>query len=124
MKTYVSIDSSVGRGTEFTFLYTGTTFTLDVVVISPSGVNYAADGPNGHDIKTSKQIAIVIKNETEVILVYITSDHYINMYSLIHFDIHDISTNSTVFIFQWMHFPANHFVNLTFVSTIQCRHIR
>ncbi|KAI0208410.1 Calcium-activated chloride channel regulator 1 [Lamellibrachia satsuma] len=62
----VSIDSSVGRDTEFTFSYTGTTFTLNVVVISPSGVNYTTDGPNGHDNEATKQMAIVIKNQTEI----------------------------------------------------------
>ncbi|KAK2175750.1 hypothetical protein NP493_711g03078 [Ridgeia piscesae] len=57
----MSIDSSVGRNTEFTFSYPGTTFTLDVVVISPSGVNYTA----GHDTKATKQLTIAI-NDTEV----------------------------------------------------------
>ena len=57
----VSIDSSVGRDTEFTFSYTGTTFTLDVEVISPSGVNYTA----GHETKAIKQMTIAI-NDTEV----------------------------------------------------------
>ena len=58
---YVSIDSSTGRNTEFTFSYPGTTFTLDVVVISPSGVNYTA----GHETKATKQMTIAIK-DTEV----------------------------------------------------------
>ena len=62
----MSIDSSVGRDTAFTFSYTGTTLTLDVVVISPSGVNYTTDGPNGQDNEASKQMAIVIKHQTEV----------------------------------------------------------
>ncbi|KAI0231358.1 hypothetical protein LSAT2_018261 [Lamellibrachia satsuma] len=62
----VSIDSSVGRDTEFTFSYTGTTFTLDVVVMSPSGVNYTTNGPNGQDNEATKQMVIVIKNQAEV----------------------------------------------------------
>ena len=62
----------------FTFTYTGTTFTLDVVVISPSGVNYTVHGPNGHDTKTTKQMTIVIKNETEVRFICIKSSHCIN----------------------------------------------
>ena len=57
----MAIDSSVGRDTEFTFSYTGTTFTLDVVVISPSGVNYTA----GRETKATKQLTIAI-NDTEV----------------------------------------------------------
>ncbi|KAI0208298.1 Calcium-activated chloride channel regulator 4A [Lamellibrachia satsuma] len=61
----VSIDSSIGRDTEFTFTYTGSTFPLDVLVTSPSGLNYTVDGPNGRHDSANKQLTISI-NETEI----------------------------------------------------------
>lgn len=66
MTQSVPIDSSVSRDTEFSFSYTGAIFMLDVVVISPSGVNYTVDGPNGQHVIATKQMTIAMKNETEV----------------------------------------------------------
>lgn len=65
---YVSIDSSVGRDTEFVFSYTGNAFSLDVFVTSPSGVNYTTNGPHGHKSDVTKQVTILF-NETEVMRV-------------------------------------------------------
>ena len=61
MNKSVSIDSSVGRDTEFTFSYVGPTFTLDVVVVSPSGNRHTA----GQESNITKQMAITI-NPAEV----------------------------------------------------------
>ena len=61
----VSIDSSIGRDTEFTFTYTGSTFPLDVLVTSPSGLEYTTIGPNGRHDTANKQVKISL-NETEV----------------------------------------------------------
>ena len=61
----VSIDSSIGRDTEFTFTYTGIRFPLDVFVTSPSGLRYTTDGPNGRHDTANKQVKISL-NETEV----------------------------------------------------------
>lgn len=61
---FVNVDPSVGRDTEFTFTYTGNVFTLDIFVISPSGVNYTANGPNGHTNTVTKQVTISF-NQTE-----------------------------------------------------------
>ena len=62
---FVSIDSSIGRDTAFTFSYTGSTFPLDVLVTSPSGRNYSGNGPNGRSDTAQKQVIISL-NETEV----------------------------------------------------------
>ena len=62
----VNVDSSIGRDTDFTFSYIGSDFKLDVVVISPSGVNYTADGPHSQNSVVSKKLTISIQNETEV----------------------------------------------------------
>ena len=62
----VSIDPSIGRDTEFMFTYTGSSFSLDVLVTSPSGVNYITDGPHGRTSNVTKQVTISF-NETEVI---------------------------------------------------------
>ncbi|KAI0208300.1 Calcium-activated chloride channel regulator 1 [Lamellibrachia satsuma] len=61
----VSIDSSIGRDTEFTFTYTGSTLPLDVLVTSPSGLEYTTVGPNGRHDTANKQVKISL-NETEV----------------------------------------------------------
>ncbi len=61
----VSIDSSIGRDTVFTFSYTGSTFPLDVLVTSPSGRNYTGNGPNGRSDPAQKQLTISFK-EAEV----------------------------------------------------------
>ena len=58
---YVSIDSSVGRDTEFVFSYVGTTFPLYVVVTSPTGQNYT-----GHSNDATKQMTISLNNTNEV----------------------------------------------------------
>lgn len=65
MKT-VSIDSSLGRDTSFTFSYTGTTFPLSVVVTSPRGRNYTADGPHSLRNNDTKQLTISPETPTEV----------------------------------------------------------
>ena len=61
---FVNVDSSVGRDTEFTFTYTGNAFNLHVVVMSPSGRNYTANGANAHTNRVTKQVTIAF-NETE-----------------------------------------------------------
>ena len=65
---FVNVDSSVGRDTEFTFTYTGNAFNLHVVVISPTGRNYTANGPNAHMNRVTKQVTIAF-NETEASIV-------------------------------------------------------
>lgn len=62
----VAIDSSVGRDTEFTFSYTGETFPLDVLVTSPSGINFTADSANSHDSQSARQLTITLSSATEV----------------------------------------------------------
>ena len=62
----VAFDSSIGRDTEFTFLYTGSSFKLDVVVTSPSGRNYSSNGPNSRHNDATKQLTISPGEVTEV----------------------------------------------------------
>ena len=62
----VAIDSSIGRDTEFTFLYTGSAFLLDVAVTSPSGRNYSSNGPNSRHNDVTKQLTISPGEVTEV----------------------------------------------------------
>ena len=64
---YVSIDSSVGRDTEFVFSYTGTTFPLYVVVTSPRGQNYT-----GLSNDATKQMVISLNatNEVKVLIIF------------------------------------------------------
>ncbi|KAI0230412.1 hypothetical protein LSAT2_019251 [Lamellibrachia satsuma] len=62
----VAIDSSIGRETEFTFLYTGSAFLLDVTVTSPSGRNYKSNGPNSRHNDVTKQLTISPGEVTEV----------------------------------------------------------
>ncbi|KAI0230406.1 Calcium-activated chloride channel regulator 3A-1 [Lamellibrachia satsuma] len=62
----VAFDSSIGRDTEFTFLYTGSSFKLDVVVTSPSGHNYSSNGPNSRHNDVTKQLTISPGEVTEV----------------------------------------------------------
>ncbi|KAI0219202.1 Calcium-activated chloride channel regulator 2, partial [Lamellibrachia satsuma] len=57
---YVSIDSSVGRDTEFVFSYVGTTLPLYVVVTSPTGQNYT-----GRSNDATKQMTISLNNTNE-----------------------------------------------------------
>ena len=61
----VNIDPSIGRDTEFVFTYSGSSFTLDVLVTSPSGVNYTTDGTHSHTNNVTKHVTISF-NETEV----------------------------------------------------------
>ncbi|KAK2180607.1 hypothetical protein NP493_436g02010 [Ridgeia piscesae] len=46
LRKHVSVDSSVGRDTEFVFSYTGRSFPLLVVVTSPNGRNYSSHQTN------------------------------------------------------------------------------
>ena len=61
----VHIDSSIGRETEFIFTYNGSSFTLDVIVTSPSGVDYTTNGTHSHINDVTKHVTISF-NETEV----------------------------------------------------------
>ncbi|KAK2180610.1 hypothetical protein NP493_436g02058 [Ridgeia piscesae] len=61
LKKHVSVDSSVGRGTEFVFSYTGGSFPLIVVVTSPNGHNYSSHQTND----ATKQMTISLNNTNE-----------------------------------------------------------
>ena len=61
----VTVDSSVGRDTKFTFSY-AQNWTLDVAVMSPSGVLYSASGQHGVNSVASETVTISVQNQTEV----------------------------------------------------------
>jgi len=63
----IGIDWSIGQETTFAFSYFGATnFTLDVVVISPSGARYTSGGPNSRILHHAKRMDIVIPDQAEV----------------------------------------------------------
>ena len=70
MTRSVGIDWSIGQETTFSFSYIGATnFTLDVLVISPSGARYASGGTNSHIIDYAKCMDIEIPDQAEVRLL-------------------------------------------------------